>query len=742
MVVRGLASFALLWQFLWILSEPELWPNRQGSVVAAAAMTLASVAWLVTLVTHLVGSGRARLAARFVDVTALGLATVTVLWTASAGTLPDWGPATDLAALTAGVAGLLLELRASAAFLVVVTAVQSAAVLGIWPTNPVPPHDPENLLYTGFLLSTGTVAIAARHVLKRDAGRADAAAASAAQLERERRTEEDIAMAVRRQERVLHETVLNTLTAVVRGGLTTQEDLRRQIAVRCREAASVMRDLVRRSDRVLAASMRNRDLARDLAPTLGDLSAAGIHVEVDCPPLDAVPSAVYAAVRTAAREALSNVLRHSGAQSAWLTAHVLTGGVDGTEVTVEVRDDGRGFDPGSVPSRYGLAGAVAGSVAEVGGWTEVTSRPGSGTVVAVGWRASHEPTRVSPELPPAAGFAIPGVLVFGGYLLLTAALTMGQVERPGLNAVALALLLGTYAIVAMSSFRGPFGWRVVVLAAAVGLVVFEMQDASLGAADGQPWVAWASIGVAALFLVVVGGGPAWAWPVLLGAWLLMQGDVIGELVSPGTATLLAGALFGRSVRRNARAYERAHAAAVAESTALAVASEGVLRLHRRYGALRESYAVALLDGIADGTLDPDDPLIREQAALEERFIRTVIRVDPALDPVHALASSLAVHARRSGVHLDVALSDTDSAVRDDLMPSKPSLVRAVQCSIPGEVARLTARAEDEWLVIRLLAPIAWGSHGEMRRAAVPGLVLEPDDPTMMWEIRLPSVARP
>jgi len=223
--------------------------------------------------------------------------------------------------------------------------------------------------------------------------------------------------------------------------------------------------------------------------------------------------------------------------------------------------------------------------------------------------------------------------------------------------------------------------------------------------------------------------------------VFIQGDVIGELLSPGTAVLLAGGLFGRSTRRSAIVYERARVEELAQQTALTIAAEGVHRLHRRYGALRESRAVELLEGIADGRLDPDDPAIRREAALEERFIRTVVRVDPALDPVHALATSLAVRARRGGVFLDVDLSQTAAAQRDGWVAVKGSLIRAVECSLPGMVARLSARPEDSSYVIRLLAPISRGKREAMTHLAVPGIVVDPadhDDLMMLWEIRQPG----
>jgi signal transduction histidine kinase len=56
--------------------------------------------------------------------------------------------------------------------------------------------------------------------------------------------------------------------------------------------------------------------------------------------------------------------------------------VDGT-VSVEVSDDGRGFDPATVgPEHFGLR-SMRGRVADLGGRLEITSTPGGGTVLRV-----------------------------------------------------------------------------------------------------------------------------------------------------------------------------------------------------------------------------------------------------------------------------------------------------------------------------------------------------------------------
>lgn len=83
------------------------------------------------------------------------------------------------------------------------------------------------------------------------------------------------------------------------------------------------------------------------------------------------------ALVAAAREALVNAARHAGVQTVSLYAEV-----EPEQVSVFVRDRGRGFDPATVEEhRHGVRGSIIGRMKRHGGRAEIRSGPGEGTEI-------------------------------------------------------------------------------------------------------------------------------------------------------------------------------------------------------------------------------------------------------------------------------------------------------------------------------------------------------------------------
>ncbi|MFD3532930.1 sensor histidine kinase [Streptomyces sp. NPDC058664] len=94
---------------------------------------------------------------------------------------------------------------------------------------------------------------------------------------------------------------------------------------------------------------------------------------------------VAATLLRIAQEALANAERHSGASRAGVTLSYM-----GDEITLDVRDDGRGFEPGAPGGGFGLAGMRA-RAERLAGAVTLETAPGEGTAVSarVPW-AGHD----------------------------------------------------------------------------------------------------------------------------------------------------------------------------------------------------------------------------------------------------------------------------------------------------------------------------------------------------------------
>jgi signal transduction histidine kinase len=79
------------------------------------------------------------------------------------------------------------------------------------------------------------------------------------------------------------------------------------------------------------------------------------------------------------REALANVIRHAGATHVTVQVSVANG-----TLTLRVQDDGCGFDPAGLSSRYGLGlGSMAERARTVGGRLRIIAAPAAGTTIEV-----------------------------------------------------------------------------------------------------------------------------------------------------------------------------------------------------------------------------------------------------------------------------------------------------------------------------------------------------------------------
>lgn len=181
--------------------------------------------------------------------------------------------------------------------------------------------------------------------------------------------------------RLLHDTVLATLTLLAHSGVGVQPDsLRKQAA----EDAQLLRQL--RLGTVPAnanepGAATGDDLDAELGTTLESVkqrfNRMGLNVSWHGTGQVLLAPEVLDAFLLALAECLENVRRHSGVTEAHVT-------ISGTETTVRamVTDAGVGFAIDDVDSaRLGLKESVIGRLDEVGGSARLFSSPGQGTTV-------------------------------------------------------------------------------------------------------------------------------------------------------------------------------------------------------------------------------------------------------------------------------------------------------------------------------------------------------------------------
>ncbi|WP_019629979.1 sensor histidine kinase [Actinomadura atramentaria] len=180
----------------------------------------------------------------------------------------------------------------------------------------------------------------------------------------------------RDQQRRLHDTVLATLTMVGAGGINGFSPI---LSLRAAADLGVIEAL--RADAGEPAPTARLDLALRAAAGAPRPGLPPLRVAFDTPPCE-LPREVVGALARSVEEALTNVARHAGTDSAEIRVEQAAG------VVVTVADDGRGFDPAAVPAqRRGLRESVCGRMRSVGGRAEVVTRPGGGTRVVLRWPA-------------------------------------------------------------------------------------------------------------------------------------------------------------------------------------------------------------------------------------------------------------------------------------------------------------------------------------------------------------------
>jgi signal transduction histidine kinase len=183
-------------------------------------------------------------------------------------------------------------------------------------------------------------------------------------------------------QRAVHDTVLQTLEAMALPVPTTGEPTAAELARQLAE----LRGAARAQAMELRRSLEHphpetgAGLSEDLAGLAAEMAREGLRArlvftDVDGPELSEVRRL---AVRDAVREALRNTMKHAGTDEVVLRVEQRDGGI-----AVIARDHGDGFDQADRPPGFGISNSISARLSEVGGRSEIDSRPGKGTRVTL-----------------------------------------------------------------------------------------------------------------------------------------------------------------------------------------------------------------------------------------------------------------------------------------------------------------------------------------------------------------------
>ncbi|MEG1798688.1 MAG: sensor histidine kinase [Synergistaceae bacterium] len=158
----------------------------------------------------------------------------------------------------------------------------------------------------------------------------------------------------------------------------------------------IMKDRIGEAESVAMAGVKEmRELCNNLTPPWLDLGITqaltelterqsiqlGIKISLDLDEISELPNDVTLAFFRVAQEAVNNSARHAGAKSVRITLRETSG-----KIVLQIEDDGKGFDvPDNitklrVKGHRGLSNMKE-RMSIVGGTLNITSKPGSGTVI-------------------------------------------------------------------------------------------------------------------------------------------------------------------------------------------------------------------------------------------------------------------------------------------------------------------------------------------------------------------------
>jgi len=705
--VRGLVVFGAVWQALWFAGNPALRGTVTAGVRDLASLLIAAsiIAWLATWVA-LFGPRRSLVVAQRIQISAMAaLAVSGLILTANSVTGADgWLVGASIVNLASGLAGLILARRVAVIVIATMVTVDAVLVSVVVVAGQAGQAWSLAMVYPLYALTLGLACTAARNGLVRSAMDRDDSAAELRNQHRARATSEFADASIASAETRLHETVLNTLTAIERGGFGSDSDTQNRLRERAEESAEVLTLL---SEGSMAGPSWTGDLRVDLAGAIVDLEAAGVQVhlvgdlsrDVAGGEIDDV---TYAALASAVRESLINAHRHARATTVTVEGRVVHESRQ-DRWSVRVDDDGCGL--GESPAGFGVSSIIGEGVESVGGRSTVGSRPRGGTRVTLDVPSTASVSaRSANSMSPLRAVGVPMVSAFTLFTAFSALVTWNFAQRPDVNLLALALFLSTAAVLFLTSRDRRYTWMppwacVAALVLVPAMMLVEVQAQAVPNPVGD----WTSEVGAVFLFVVVATGPRWTGPLALIAWLIGQEGQLVELLKPGTFVIVIAMVMGWGLRRMYRQTQADRQEAGVERAALAVSRDKVANAQQRYADVDTDALSEMLRGIARGDIDPEDDDVRRTCARYERMLRSVMRLRPESSMIERDLLRLVAVAHDRDIELNVVVADTVSA-RDGL-DTFDDVRRLLDVAVPGSSARATISEDAQGFVFRFVGHV-------------------------------------
>ncbi|WP_462187087.1 sensor histidine kinase [Frankia sp. CcWB2] len=698
------------------------WYDHRPAAMAVAGLTV--IGGLVFCVVSLRrGIRRSMTTSTVAMSTVLALTASSWLPPASVG---DSGNFVFLTAINAGIVTVWTFPTAVASVLLLTLC--GATLVGGWG------HNPQVFSQTAMLLIIPGLLGLAIGRLRRIARTADHRWANVVARHRSEAVVLAVARDRRERERVIHDTVLNTLTGIAWGGGRDVALTRR----RCAQSLTAVRGLLDRDDEV------GPPIGDRLAEAVRDAARRGLQVSLEDRRLPAVageppgepPAVVVEAFVGAVGEALVNVERHSGTRRASL----LLGGGPGLLI-VTVSDAGCGFDPQRVdPARLGLRESIVGRLVDVAGTARIDARPGQGTVVELQWHAPDATTGHVTRPQPSddrgdrgdRGAGRVGGRVGDRRDVAAIAAELRDAYAAGLRR-ALGQIAGLWLIIMLVPLVGTGGWvRTMAGAGAMWLLVAALTVAFVRRGRSRPIsgpeaavllflaLAVAVAGIAntvgadivriadwpllvlpLLLAFITASRPLWEWVgALLVAIAMMIVAVflrgtteplvlarLGVLIYGACGVQIVTAMLGPLLRGTAETTARALAAEA--EVAAQVDAFTMIRWERAQWLHTVGWEVLpLLDGVAGGWLDPREAAVRSRCAIRAAAVRRMITGG---GPSSALADLDAVvaDAEAAGMTVQIQLSGDLRLAPAPVRAMVADQVREVLAAVPGGRAIMT-----------------------------------------------------